>query len=99
MKVASGEIMGGATHEATIGIGFWEHDRLNRRDLAKGVVFSGNFYAADIFHWDIIMGYDFLMSKCDWSSPSPCNVGSRGQGASYLAIYRPCPRIFSVHRR
>ena len=27
--------MGGGTHEATISMEFWEHERLNRPDLAK----------------------------------------------------------------
>ena len=61
LKVANGEIMGGGTHEATISMEFWEHDRLNRPDLAKRIVLSGNFYAADISDWDIIMGYDFMV--------------------------------------
>ena len=30
LKVANGEIMGGGTHEATISMEFWEHERLNR---------------------------------------------------------------------
>ena len=29
LKVASGEIMGRGTHEATIGMEIWEHDHLN----------------------------------------------------------------------
>ena len=29
LKVANGEILGGGTHEATIGMVLWEHDRLN----------------------------------------------------------------------
>ena len=35
LKVANGEIMSGGTHEATISMEFWEHERLNRPDLAK----------------------------------------------------------------
>ena len=30
LKVANGEIMGGGTHEATISMEFWEHERLKR---------------------------------------------------------------------
>ena len=63
LKVANGEIMGGGTHEATIGMECREHDRLNRPDLSKRIVLSGNFYAADISDWDIIMGYDFMVSN------------------------------------
>ena len=32
LKVANGEIMGGGTHEATISMEFWKHERLNRPD-------------------------------------------------------------------
>ena len=42
LKVANGEIMGGGTHEATISMEFWEHERLNRRDLAKGRLYPGS---------------------------------------------------------
>ena len=35
LKVANGEILGGGTHEATISMKFWEHERLNRPELAK----------------------------------------------------------------
>ena len=48
LKVANGEIMGGGTHEATISMEFWEHERLNRPDQAKRSTLSGNFYVADI---------------------------------------------------
>ena len=63
LKVANGEIMGGGTHEATIGMEFWERDCLGRPDLSKRIVFSGNFYDVDISRWDIIMGYDFMVSN------------------------------------
>ena len=56
LKVANGEIMGGGTYEATISMEFWEHERLNRPDLAKRSTLSGNFYVADITDWDMIMG-------------------------------------------
>ena len=55
--------MGGGTHEATISMEFWEHERLNRPDLAKRSTLSGNFYVADIIDWDMIMGYDFMMGN------------------------------------
>ena len=63
LKVGNGEIMGGGTHEATISMEFWEHERLNRPDLAKRSTLSGNFYVADITDWDMIMGYDFMVGN------------------------------------
>ena len=63
LKVDNGEIMGGGTHEATISMEFWEHERLNCPDLAKRSTLSGNFYVADITDWDMIMGYDFMVEK------------------------------------
>ena len=63
LSVANGEIMGGGTHEATISMEFWEHERLNRPDLAKRSTLSGNFYVANIIDWDMIMGYDFMVGN------------------------------------
>ena len=63
LKVANREIMGGGTHEATISIEFWEHERLNRPDLAKRSTLSGNFYVADITDWNMIIGYDFMVGN------------------------------------
>ena len=63
LKVANGGILGGGTHGATISMEFWEHERLNRPDLAKRSTLSGNFYVADITDWDIIMGYDFIVGN------------------------------------
>ena len=65
LKVANGEIMGGGTHEATISMEFWEHERLNRPDFAKRSTLSGNFYVADITDWDMIMGYDFMLGNAN----------------------------------
>ena len=48
LKVANGQSMGGGTHEETISMEFWEHERLNRPDLAKRSTLSGNFYVANI---------------------------------------------------
>ena len=61
LKVANGKILGGRTHESTVGMEFWEHDRFNQPDLSKWIVLSGNFYAADISDWDIIVGYEFMV--------------------------------------
>ena len=69
LKVANGEIMGGGTHEATISMEFWEHERLNRPDLAKRSTLSGNFYVADITDWDMIMGYDFMLGNAIGALP------------------------------
>ena len=68
-KVANGEIISGGTHEATIGMEFLEHDRLNPPDLSKRIILSGNFYAADISDLDIIMGYDFMVSNAIGALP------------------------------
>ena len=69
LKVANGEIMGGGTHEATISMESWEHERLNRPDLAKRSTLSGNFYVADITDWDMIMGYDFMVANAIGALP------------------------------
>ena len=63
LKVANGEMMGGGTHEATISMEFWEHERLNRPDLATRSTLSGKFYVANIRDWDMIMGYDFIVGN------------------------------------
>ena len=69
LKVANGEIMGGGTHEATFSMEFWEHERLNRPDLAKRSTLSGNFYVANITDWDMIMGYDFMVGNAVGALP------------------------------
>ena len=63
LKVANGKILGGDTHEATIGMHSWEHDRLDRSHLSKRIVLSEICYAADISDWDIITGYDFMLNN------------------------------------
>ena len=69
LKFANGKIMGGGTHEATIGMELWEHECLKRPDFSKRIVLSGNSYAADISHLDIIMGYDFMVSNAIGALP------------------------------
>ena len=69
LKVANGEIMGGCTHEATLSTEFWEHEHLNRPDLAKRSTLSGNFYVADITDWDMIMGYVFMVGDAIGALP------------------------------
>ena len=68
-QVANGEIMGGGTNEATISMEFWEHERLNRPDLARRSTLSGNFYVADITDWDMVMGYDFMVGNAIGALP------------------------------
>ena len=75
LKVANGEIMGGGTHEATISMEFWEHERLNRPDLAKRSTLSGNFYVADITDSDMIMGYDFMVGNAIGALPHRATLG------------------------
>ena len=70
LKVADGEIMGGGTHEATISMEFWEHERLNCPDLAKRGTLSGNFYVAEFTDWDMIMGYDFMAGNTIGALPN-----------------------------
>ena len=69
LKVANREIMGGGTHEDTISMEFWEHERLNCPVLAKRSTLSGNFYVADITDWDMIMGYDFMVGNAIGALP------------------------------
>ena len=87
LKVVNGEIMGGGTHEATISMEFWEHERLNRPDLAKRSTLSGNFYVADITDWDMIMGYDFMVANTIGALPHRANWSRRMMNASH-----GCPR-------
>ena len=69
LKTGNGKIMGGGTLEGTIVMKFGEHDRLNRHDLAQQIVLSRNFDAADVSDWDIIMGYDFMVSNAIGALP------------------------------
>ena len=46
-----------------------EHDCLNRPDLSKLILLSGNSYAADLSDLDIIMGYDFMVSNAIGALP------------------------------
>ena len=61
--------MGGGTHQATISMEFWEHERLNRPDLAKRSTLSGNFYVADVTDWEMSMGYDFMVGNAIGALP------------------------------
>ena len=77
MKVTNGEIMGGGTHETTIGMKFWEHDCLNRPDSSKRIVPSGNFYAADISDWNRSMGYHFMGTNAIGALPHRATLVKR----------------------
>ena len=63
LKVGNGGIMGGGAREAELGLEFWEHDQQNRPDQAKRLTRQGKFYEANLSDWDIIMGYDFMVSN------------------------------------
>ena len=63
LKVANGRVMRGGAREAELGLEFWEHDRWDRPDQAKRLMLHGKFYQADLLNWDIIMGYDFMVSN------------------------------------
>ena len=74
-KVANGGIMGGGAREAEPGLDFWELDRWDPPDQAKRLMLHGKFYEADLFDWDIIMGYDFMVSNSAGALPS-CHTHS-----------------------
>ena len=61
-KVANGGIMREGAREAKLGLECWEHDRLDQPDQAKRLTLHAKFYQANLSDWDIIMGYDFLVS-------------------------------------
>ena len=63
LKVANGGIIGGGAREAELGLEIWEHDRLDRRDQAKRLMFHRKFWEADLSNSEIIMGYDFMVSN------------------------------------
>ena len=91
LKVANGEIMGDGTHEATISMEFWEHERLNRPDLAKRSTLSGNFYVADITDWDMIMGYDFMVGNAIGALPHRATlVREDDEGLTWLSTDYAC---------
>ena len=69
LKVASGGVMGGGAREAELCLEFWEHDRLDRPDQAKRLMLQGKFYGADLSDWDIVMGYDFMLSNSAGALP------------------------------
>ena len=91
LKVANAEIMGGGTHEATINMEVWEHERLNRPDLAKRSTLSGNFYVADITDWDMIMGYDFMVGNAIGALPHRSTlVRENNKCLTWLSTYYAC---------
>ena len=79
LKVANGEIMGGGAHEAELGLQFWEHDRLDRPDQAKRLLLHGKFCEANLSDWDIIIGYDFIVSHTS-HEVAPPYLGGRWGG-------------------
>ena len=69
LKVANGWIIGGGAREAELGLDFREHDRLDRPDKANRLMLHATFYQADLSDWDIIMGYDFMVSNSAGALP------------------------------
>ena len=69
LGVTTGGIMAGGAREAERGLDFWEHDRLDRRDQAKRLMLHGKFCQTDLSDWDIIMGYDFMVSNSAGALP------------------------------
>ena len=63
LKVANGGIMGGGALEAELGPEIREHDRLDLTDQAKRLMIPGKVHEANLPDWDIIMGYDFMVSN------------------------------------
>ena len=47
----------------------WEHDRLYGPDHAERLMLHGKFYEADLSDWEIIMGYDFMVSNSAGALP------------------------------
>ena len=74
LKVANGEIMVGGSREAELGFEFLEDDRLDRRDQAKRLMLHGTFYEANLCHWDIVMGSDFMVSNSAGALPLPATL-------------------------
>ena len=62
LKVANGGIMVGGAREAELGLEFREHDRLGTGPT-KRLMLHEKFYEADLSDWEIIMGYDFMVSN------------------------------------
>ena len=93
LQGAIGKTMGGGTQQAKISVEIWEHDCLNRPDLAKGLSLSGNFDTADITHGDLIISYDFIVIHAIGALP-----GLGGIGGAIMAAHRPQPREFSLYR-
>ena len=69
LNVASGEIMGGGSREAELGLELWEPDGLDRPDQAKCLMLQGKFYEANLPDRDIIMGYNFMVSNSAGALP------------------------------
>ena len=63
LNVANGRIMDGKAQEAEIGLEFWEHDRFDQPTQAKSLMLHGTFYEAGLPDWDILIGYDFMVSN------------------------------------
>ena len=74
LKIANGGFIGGGAREAELGMEFWEHDRLDRPDQANRLMLHGKLYEADLTDWDIIMGYDFMVSNSAGALPHRATI-------------------------
>ena len=91
VKVANGEIMGGGSHEASISLQFWEHERLNRPDLVKRSTLSENFYVANLTDCNLIMGYDVMVSNAIGALPHRATlVGVDDEHLTWLSTDYAC---------
>ena len=88
LKVANGENMDGASHEAELGSESLGHDGLDRPDKAKRLMPKEKLHKADLPDWDIQMGYDFMVSNSAGALPECTTVhGEANDSLSWLLTH------------